>query len=134
MRGVVLLPKNYCINHHNDELTSLLWPTSTSKFGHTKASKSTLEAIKVHIGIIDVLQRSRFLVTIKGDVGLVPPYTQSEDVLVQIDAMTMELVVQPVLKGINRKTMYIIVGPWFVHGLMYGKGPNSAGSEPAYFF
>jgi hypothetical protein len=128
------LYEKYCINHHNDELISLLWPTPTSKFDHTKASESALEAFKVHIGIMEVLQRSRFVVTTKGYIGLVPPYTQSEDVLVQIDAMTMPLVVRPVLKGINCKTVYIIIGPCYVHGFMYGKGPKSADSEAAYFF
>lgn len=98
-------------------------------------SEDARMALNFHLAAVDVLQRSKFVITKQGFIGLAPPLAQEHDVVIRIGGWPVPWLARPLpLPSLLGGPICLLIGPCFIHGIMYDEGPSWVTSENDLFF
>jgi hypothetical protein len=115
--------QNY--NHFWEKQSTGGFPTSFDDLSESQRLAWGL-VFAYHRCLSEVLEGHQFFVTEKRFVGLAPLVSKQGDVIALIDSLRTPVVLRSVTTSGNRG--YLLVGPCYVHGVMYGETPpGSAG-------
>ncbi|KAF2679376.1 hypothetical protein K458DRAFT_394070 [Lentithecium fluviatile CBS 122367] len=95
----------------------------TEYFVFGKRKTSSLED-DPYIRFIFEKARGRVLVSSReGHLGLAPPNTRKDDIVAVIFGCSVPMLLRKTPDSTSKAQQYYVVGPVYMHGLMYGEGP-----------
>ncbi|KAL5331150.1 hypothetical protein ACEPPN_000679 [Leptodophora sp. 'Broadleaf-Isolate-01'] len=109
--------------HYAQEGSELRTLFKQSEYDLTKLSNGALNVFTMLLAIAGVLSQTKFAITTTGMLALLPKMAAQYDYIVRVGGANVPFVVKKGPEGFENFKLYELVGPCYVHGVMYNEAP-----------